>query len=191
MKPGGKRLARKVHQYAAELQATIACVANDAVRLGCEPGPLATGGSGYKISLLPLELLAPADADPVQFMFGQLVEPAEEHLHGFTVTKYWYIATDEHGDPRLRWEWDSEQDPSWPHLHVDRLDDATGESTTLWGRQMDKLHLATGRVLLEDILEMMIRDGIVVPVPGADIEAARATSLAWARAASWGSLRSD
>ena len=192
MKPGGKPLARRVNLYAADLQATVACVANGAVRVTCEPGILQSGRPGYKLTLMPLELRVPVDAESVSFFFGQLVEPDESrNVHGFTVTQYWYQLLDSSDVARLRWEWDPAQDPPWPHLHVDKLDHMSGDGPPrLLDRQINKLHLATGRVLLEDILGMLMRDRIIEPDDPERTHAAIATSLVWAKDASWGSLRS-
>lgn len=191
-KPGGRPVARKVTQYAADLQAVVATVTDDAVRLGCQPGPLGNGNDGYKITLVPLWLRTVDE--PIRFLFGQLVEAAsEEHIHGFTVTGYWYGLLNRLNQPMMRFEWDPRQDPMWPHLHVDQAGlDVVGDgepvdgqlSIRLFGGVLDKLHVPTGRVLLEDILRFLVRDNVIDPRTGFDD--AVGTSLEWVDAATWG-----
>lgn len=185
MSPLSRALVRKVNQYAADLQSTVGSVARDPAQVRCQ-----CAADRFKINVEPVRLNAPELRDDLYLFFGQLIAPRDGgHVHGFTVTRYWYQVVDECLDPYIRYEWDPEQDPSWPHMHVDRVASGSHGHTTLFDMPIGKLHLTTGRVLLEDVLQFLVRDGIVQPMDDRRYAMALDKSLTWARLASWGTLR--
>ncbi len=88
------------------------------------------------------------------------------HQWRVTTRMYEYRLLDYHFEELLVYHWQPGLDfegPDHPHLHVSSALNVQGDAVTHHEIDLDKLHVATGRVSLEAIIRMLITEFRVAP----------------------------
>jgi hypothetical protein len=153
------------------LGSAVSCVTTR--RLDVIPDPEGAEGDQWVFLVAPASLRAPAGGPSGLFLHVKYILRVVK-TEGDRLPPRWRVETrmyeyrllDHDHEELLVYHWQPGPDyagPDHPHLHVSAALNAQVDATTHRGIDLDKLHLATGRVTLPAVIRMLIAEFTVAP----------------------------
>jgi hypothetical protein len=151
----GKSPQEAVQAFIGPLQRVISCFSKTAHvshvgSYSLDGGPYALRIGKFKLPRTTIFLTAT--------MNYKIVEAeGDRGPYKVTTTAYQYLLEDSEESELLAYQWHPQSTRKCPHLHL-------GSSSKLAKKTINKLHLPTGRIALEQVLRLCVEDLEVVPV---------------------------
>ncbi len=155
----GRNPYQAVQNYRSSLQRIVSCVTSSVILVGSTQGY--RPGSEHRLALGPEEAvrLPGANVSLSVQVFARVLEQGERALP-WTVSPfgYYYALREPEGPEIVTYHWHPGRRSSidFPHLHL-------GAGSGVGREELQKAHIPTGRVELEDVLMMAIREFGVRP----------------------------
>ncbi len=154
----GRNPYQAVQSYRSSLQRAVSCVTSSVILVGSTQGY--RPGSEHRLVLGPEEAVRLPGADlslSVQ-VFAWVSEPAGQAPWTVSPFGYYYALRESEGPEIVAYHWHpGRRSPiDFPHLHL-------GAGSGVSREELQKAHIPTGRVELEDVLLMAIREFGVRP----------------------------
>jgi hypothetical protein len=144
-----------VKAFLDPLQKVISCFSRTAHL--SHIGPYALEGGPYAMRVDKFKLPETSIYLTASMQYKIVEAKGELGPYKVTTTAYQYILEDGHESEILAYQWHPDGTHKFPHLHL-------GSSSRLAKKTINKLHLPTGRIALEQVLRLCVDELEAVPL---------------------------